>query len=233
MHWNGVGMDPLSLSSRKGRAHPLIGSSPLQAHSPPNTPSPFLTPSYLSPSNCCALVTRPRAFLWFHHRLWWETEPPPHKSERKWGKNSNKIHADLQIEKVREREEEDSPLTKPCAHKIQHHPSNERQKKKKTQTGENHLERELIALLLYLLGFEANAFHIATRNPLDAPKKMGEKSDKNSMGLWSCDLKNTNKQIVSLKHVARSHESTYLLCLLGGMKSSDNYRQLLPHRGLT
>lgn len=87
------------------------------------------------------LVTRPRAFLWFHHRLWWETEPPPHKSERKWGKNSNKIHADLQIEKVREREEEDSPLTKPCAHKIQHHPSNERQKKKGTNWRKSLRER--------------------------------------------------------------------------------------------
>lgn len=64
-------------------------------------------------------------------------------------------------------------------------------------------------------------------------KRWVTKSDMGVVGLWSCDLKNTNKQIVSLKHVARSHESTYLLCLLGGMKSSDNYRQLLPHRGLT
>lgn len=56
-----------------------------------------------------------------HHRI---------KARENGGKNANKIHADLQIEKVREREEEDSPLTKPCAHKIQHHPCNERQKKK-------------------------------------------------------------------------------------------------------
>lgn len=89
-------------------------------------------------------------------------------------------------------------MTEPCAHKIQHHPCNESQKKKDTNWRKSLRERELIALLLYLLGFEANAFHIATRNPLDAPKKMGEKSDENSMGLWSCDLKNTNKQIVSL-----------------------------------
>lgn len=35
--------------------------------------------------------------------------------------------------------------------------------------------------------------------------------------------------MVSLKRVARSHKSAYLLCLLRGMKSRDNYRRLLPH----
>lgn len=74
------------------------------------------------------------------------------------------MHADLQIEKVREWEKEDSPLTKPCAHRILHHPGNYRKKKKEKQRW----ERELIALLLYLLGFVANDFHIATSNALDA-----------------------------------------------------------------
>ncbi len=53
------------------------------------------------------------------------------KDGEKGGKKASyKIHADLQIEKVREREEADSPLTKPCAHRILHHPGNEREKKK-------------------------------------------------------------------------------------------------------
>ncbi len=72
---------------------------------------------------------------------------------------------------------------------------------------------------------------------LQEKKEKEEEKEEKSMGLWSCDLKNTNKQaykqMVSLKRVARSHKSTYLLCLLRGMKSSDNYRRLLPRRGLT
>lgn len=51
-------------------------------------------------------------------------------------------------------------------------------------------------------------------------EKKGERERKKEQSrvLWSCDLKNTNKQaykqMVSLKHVARSHKSTYLLCFL-------------------
>lgn len=52
------------------------------------------------------------------------------KDGEKGGGAFHKIHADLQIEKVREREEEDSPLTKPYAHKILHHPDNEGKKRK-------------------------------------------------------------------------------------------------------
>lgn len=228
-------MTILSLSWKKWRAHLLIGQSPLQANSSPNMPSPHLTPLSLSPSNCWAHVTWVMAFLWFHHGPWWETEPLPHERLREGGKKgSYKVHADLQIEKVREREEEDSPLTKPC---IQNTAPPQRKKKEKQQ---RITEKELIALLLYLLGFVANDFHIATSNALDALRggvEENERGKKKSMGLSSCDLKNTNKQankqMVSLKRVARSHKSTYLLCLLRGMKSRDNYRRLLPHTGLT
>lgn len=62
-------------------------------------------------------------------------------------------------------------MTKPCAHRILHHPGNEREKKKEKQ--QRIAEKELIALLLYLLGFVANDFHIATSNALDAPRKEG------------------------------------------------------------
>ncbi len=61
-----------------------------------------------------------------HHRM---------KDGEKGGKkNSYKIHADLQIEKVRERKEEDSPLTKPCTHRILHHPSNNKKRQQQKQT---------------------------------------------------------------------------------------------------
>lgn len=53
---------------------------------------------------------------------------------------SYKTHADLQIEKVREKEKEDSPLTKPCTDRILHHPSNERKKKK--EHVQHHWERD-------------------------------------------------------------------------------------------
>lgn len=101
------------------------------------------------------------------------------KDGEKGGKASNKILAALQIEKVREREKEDSPLTKPCAHRILHHPGNLKKKKKKRKKAQHRSERELIALLLYLLGFVANDFHIATSNALDAlRKKRGERDRK-------------------------------------------------------
>lgn len=99
-----------------------------------------------------------------HHRM---------KDGEKGGKASYKILAALQIEKVREREKEDSPLTKPCAHRILHHPGNLK-KKEKRKKAQHRSERELIALLLYLLGFVANDFHIATSNALDALRKKEE-----------------------------------------------------------
>ena len=95
-----------------------------------------------------------------HHRM---------RHREKGGKASNKIHADLQIEKVRERKEEDSPSTKPCAHRIQHHPSNEIKKEKQQRIA----GRQLIALLLYLLGYVANDFHIVASKAFDTPRKEG------------------------------------------------------------
>lgn len=142
-------MGILSLSWKKRGAHLLIGQSPLQAHSPPNTPSPHLTPLSMSPSNCWALVTWAWAFLWFHHGPWWETEPLPHERWREGGKKgSYKVHADLQIEKLREREEEDSPLTKPCVQNTA--PPRQQEREKKRKTAEDHWERANRPVIIFV-----------------------------------------------------------------------------------
>lgn len=99
--------------------------------------------------------------------------------EQRVKKNPYKIHAGLQIEKIREREKEDSPLTKNPA------PPWQLQKKRKKAT-RHHRGRDLITLLLYLLGFVANDFHIATSNALDALRNEGEESE--TERAKSCDL---------------------------------------------
>lgn len=85
-------------------------------------------------------------------------------------------------------------MTKPCAHRILHHPGNLKKKERKKRKKKHSIverERELIALLLYLLGFVANDFHIATSNALDALRKgEGGGTEKSK----SRDLKKTNKQ---------------------------------------
>lgn len=72
-------------------------------------------------------------------------------------------------------------MTKPCTHKILHHPGNEREKKKRKKQ-QRISEKELIALLLYLLGFVANDFHIATSNALDALRNEGGERKKGVRG---------------------------------------------------
>lgn len=96
-------------------------------------------------------------------------------------KKTCKIHAGLQIEKIREREKEDSPLTKNLA------PPWQLKRNKNYPTSPR--ERELITLLLYLLGFVANRFHIATSNALDALRIKGRRPK----GAGHV-ISNTNKQ---------------------------------------
>ncbi|KAK5932063.1 hypothetical protein CgunFtcFv8_003798 [Champsocephalus gunnari] len=121
-------VDMSTLSWSELRAHLLIGSSPLHAPSPTNTASPQSdTPfpchqatvvlSSHGPGLSCGFIIG-RDGKQNHHRM---------KDREK--KTSYKIHADLQIEKIREREEKDSPFTKPCPHRILHHPGDKREKK--------------------------------------------------------------------------------------------------------
>lgn len=108
------------------------GSLPCEhAQPPPHTPLPChqatVAPSSHGPGLSCGFIIGCDGKQ-NHHRM---------KDGEKGGKKASyKIHADLQIEKVREREEEDSPLTKPlCSQNTAPPQQREGEKKKKNSRG--------------------------------------------------------------------------------------------------